>query len=320
MPNDDAANATVDATAAASAALARPISFEARHGAGHDRALVLGGGGLWFVAWQVAYLHGLTRRGVAVDEADLIVGTSAGSLVAAIVSAGRLHRVAGEVEFLARVPALLGVLSGESALKPSQQRALELFGGATDAEPDTIRHIGHAALAAQAPPPDRLRRSVAAVLAIRRWPAALHTTAVDAYTGERLVVTADSGISVARAAAASSSVPGLFSPQPLHDRRAMDGGVSGTGTHCDLAAGAGRALVVSLGAHAPATDSGMTNAPGSRDRELQALTESDTPSLLRGPTSFDLDALMDPKQVAAALAAGTAQATEDAPVLAEFWS
>ena len=44
-------------------------------------------------------------------------------------------------------------------------------------------------------------------------------------------------MSVARAAAASSSVPVIFSPQPLHDRRAMDGGVSGTGIHADLAAG-----------------------------------------------------------------------------------
>ena len=300
-------------------ALARPISFAARHGAGHERALVLGGGGLWFVAWQVAYLDGLMKRGVPIESADLVVGTSAGSLVASIVSAGRLKRVAGQVEFLARVPALLGVLSGDGELQPSQQRAVDLFGAATDAEPDTIRHIGHAALAAQTPPPDRLRRSVAAVLAIRRWPKALHTTAVDTFTGERLVVTADSGISVARAAAASSSVPGIFAPQPLHDRRAMDGGVSGTGTHSDLAAGAGRALVLSLGANAPSTDAGMTTAPGSRERELEALRASGTPALLRGPDSYDLTALMDPKQVAAAFEAGDARAEQDAAEVADHW-
>ena len=37
--------------------VARPISFEARYGAGLDRALVLGGGGVVFVAWLTAYLH-----------------------------------------------------------------------------------------------------------------------------------------------------------------------------------------------------------------------------------------------------------------------
>ena len=304
----------------ASTALARPISFEARYGAGHERALVRGGGGLWFVAWQVAYLHALTERGIPVAGATRVVGTSAGSLVASIVSAGHLKRIAAEVEFLAKVPRLVGALAGEGTLHPSQERALELFGNATDAAPATITAIGHAALAAQAPPPDRSRRSMRAVLALRRWPAALHTTAVDAYTGERLVVSQAEGLSVARAAAASSSVPGIFSPQPLHDRRAMDGGVSGTGIHADLAAGAGTALVISLAANTPDDQSGMTMGAGSRRRELAALEGTGTRVLLRGPASVDLDALMDPAQVAAARADGAAQAAEDADAIASAWS
>src|SRR5206468_2965267 len=56
--------------------IARPISFDARYGASVDRALVLGGGGVVFVAWLTAYLHGLVARGVAVGDADRIVGTS----------------------------------------------------------------------------------------------------------------------------------------------------------------------------------------------------------------------------------------------------
>ncbi|MBL8777566.1 MAG: patatin-like phospholipase family protein [Acidimicrobiales bacterium] len=309
-----------DSSGDASAALARPISFEARYGAGHERALVLGGGGLWFVAWQVAYLHALTERGIPVAKASRVIGTSAGSLVASIVSAGHLRRIAAEVEFLAKVPRLVGALAGEGELHPSQERALELFGNATDAAPATITAIGHAALAAQAPPPDRSRRSMRAVLGMRRWPAALHTTAVDAYTGERLVVTQASGLSVARAATASSSVPGIFSPQPLHDRRAMDGGVSGTGIHADLAAGAGRALVISLAAHAPDDQAGMTNPAGGQRREIAALEATGTQVLLRGPASVDSDVLMDPAQVAAARADGAAQAAEDAEAIAAAWA
>lgn len=315
--------ATIPASVAdpVSTALAVPIDFEARYGAGCERALVLGGGGLWFVAWQVAYLHALTEGGVPVAKADRVIGTSAGSLVASLVSAGHLRRIATEVEFLARVPRLVGALAGEGDLHESQARAVGLFGAAADAEPATVAAIGHAALAAQAPPPERTRRSMRAVLAMRRWPAALHTTAVDAYTGERLVVDHAAGLSVARAAAASSAVPGIFSPQPLHDRRAMDGGVSGSGIHADLAAGSGVALVVSLSANAPDDQqAGMTQAPGGQAREIAALEATGTRVLLRGPRSFDLEALMDPAQVAAALADGAEQGAADVDAIAAAWA
>lgn len=315
--------ATIPASVAdpVSTALAVPIDFEARYGAGCERALVLGGGGLWFVAWQVAYLHALTEGGVPVAKADRVIGTSAGSLVASLVSAGHLRRIATEVEFLARVPRLVGALAGEGDLHESQARAVGLFGAAADAEPATVAAIGHAALAAQAPPPERTRRSMRAVLAMRRWPAALHTTAVDAYTGERLVVDHAAGLSVARAAAASSAVPGIFSPQPLHDRRAMDGGVSGSGIHADLAAGSGVALVVSLSSNAPDDQqAGMTQAPGGQAREIAALEATGTRVLLRGPRSFDLEALMDPAQVTAALADGAEQGAADVDAIAAAWA
>ena len=52
----------------ANEALARPISFDARYGEGAGRTLVLGGGGVYFVAWQVAYLNGLIKRGVELSK------------------------------------------------------------------------------------------------------------------------------------------------------------------------------------------------------------------------------------------------------------
>ena len=48
--------------------LARPISFDARYGEGAGRTLVLGGGGVYYVAWQVAYLNGLIKRGVELSK------------------------------------------------------------------------------------------------------------------------------------------------------------------------------------------------------------------------------------------------------------
>lgn len=58
------------------------------------RAIVLGSGGFTGLAWEVGVLHGLRRRGWAVEEGfDLAVGSSAGSYVAAWVQAGRFDEL-----------------------------------------------------------------------------------------------------------------------------------------------------------------------------------------------------------------------------------
>src|SRR5260221_2294941 len=52
------------------------------------RALVLGGGGVAGVAWELGILIGLHDTGVDVRGADVIVGTSAGSVVGAQIASG----------------------------------------------------------------------------------------------------------------------------------------------------------------------------------------------------------------------------------------
>ena len=52
------------------------------------RAVVLGGGGVTGVAWEVGLLLGLAEADVDLGAADLLVGTSAGSVVAAQVASG----------------------------------------------------------------------------------------------------------------------------------------------------------------------------------------------------------------------------------------
>jgi len=298
--------------------IARPISFDARYGASVDRALVLGGGGVVFVAWLTAYLHGLVARGVAVGDADRIVGTSAGSVLATVVAAGRLDRFATLIRLVEQRPNLIGRLAPAARLTPSQQRALDLFGHAADAEPSVVRAIGGAALAARTPGVNRLPSSVVLMTQTWRWPArSLVVSAVDAYTGERLALDAGSGVALPRAVAASASVPGLFPPQPVGDRRAMDGGVSGTGIHSDLVAGARRALVFPIVGDVP--EGRMTMTPGGTDREIAALRASGTEVEVRHTRLPFTTNLMDPAEVTAALALGELQATEDAPALADFW-
>lgn len=273
------------------------------------------------MAWQVGYLQTLANHGVRFDSADRVVGTSAGSLVASALTSGKLKRLHSEVSLLAKVPALVSSMAPASALVPSQNRALELFIAATDAEPDTVRAIGHAALAAVTPKPESTRRNIALVVGPGGWPSdALHITCVDAYTGERCVVTADTGTTPARAAAASSAVPGIFAPQPIADRRCMDGGVGGSGVHLDVLAGSRRALVLSLTDGSQMEEAMMTLHPDEGKQELEDLKASGTDVVLRVPEEVDLLNLMSPAAVPDALAMGARQATADVGELSAFWA
>jgi len=302
--------------------LALPPAFDVGRGHGADLALVLGGGGIVFVTWQLAYLHRLQRLGVPVEGADIVVGTSAGSLVAAVLTGGHLRRVYAELELLVRVPSLVGAMAPASGLAPSQQRAVSMFLGAGDADAATVQAIGHAALAASTPPPALLPRSLRALLPSNRWPAdlgspgRLRITATDTYSGERLVFTRASGVPLRNAVAASASVPGVFAPQPVGDRRAMDGGVSGSGTHCDVVAGARRALVLSL--HNGVATAGSTQRPDTLGNEVGRLRESGTAVEVRY-TGLSVGVnLMDPGLMPAAVADGEARATADADGLRVF--
>lgn len=52
------------------------------------KALVLGSGGTTGIAWELGILLGLLDGGIDVTGADLVVGTSAGSVVGAQITSG----------------------------------------------------------------------------------------------------------------------------------------------------------------------------------------------------------------------------------------
>ena len=81
--------------------LAVPRDMSAGYGDGLPVGLCLGGGGLWFVAWQVTYLNELLGAGVDLSGADRVVGTSAGSIVSSVLEAGNIKRLHGELRVLA---------------------------------------------------------------------------------------------------------------------------------------------------------------------------------------------------------------------------
>ncbi|MFI2713466.1 patatin-like phospholipase family protein [Micromonospora sp. NPDC018662] len=202
------------------------------------RALVLGGGGVTGVAWELGLLAGLAGRGVSLDDADLVVGTSAGSVVGAQVCAG----VSPEQRYAAQlrpprdeVPARLGL--GVLA------RWAWAGGRGRDAARARAR-VGAVALAARTPSEESRRAVIAARLPVRRWPARrLLVTAVDAVSGEFVVFDAGSGVSLVDAVGASCAVPGVWPPVTVGGRRFVDGGVRSP-VNADLAAGAERVVVL----------------------------------------------------------------------------
>lgn len=76
----------------------RQVDAMRRARAAGERALVLGGGGSARNAWEIGVVAGLFEAGLDVTEADLIIGTSAGSTVAAqITSAAQPGELLAEI-------------------------------------------------------------------------------------------------------------------------------------------------------------------------------------------------------------------------------
>ena len=87
-------------------------------------ALVLGGGGALGVAWETGLLAGLREAGIDPAGADLIVGTSAGSIVGTCVAAGKLDEGLAQ-QSQAEDPAITAMIvpHGFGLLATTEERA-----------------------------------------------------------------------------------------------------------------------------------------------------------------------------------------------------
>jgi NTE family protein len=193
-------------------------------------------------------------------------------------------------------------------------------------DPETIRAIGHAALAADNHVNgDAVERLAWLLTGDSRtgWPTPkMFTTANDCYTGERLVVHQDvakaNGIPLAHAAGASSSLPGIIGPTLLGQRFSMDGGISKSWAHTDLVAGSKRAIVITL--TNGYEGSLLSGIPHNIYDEVKALEATGTKTMLIIAGTPPGVSLLDPKQIEPALKAGYARAKIEAPKIKEFWA
>jgi NTE family protein len=195
--------------------------------------LVLGVGGTLGEAWLSGFLAGAGQQGgIDFRQSAHFVGTSAGSVVAARLAAGRPPRGPGEVAGLAQqAPPASGGLARTAfdrlAWVPYDSSLLAMGVALRAARPG--RALARAAFLAQLPrgriPLDDLRARIAALGA--RFDGRLLVVAVDASTGQRVVFGAPGTpqADVPDAVAASCAVPGLFRPVRIGDRDYVDGGV-----------------------------------------------------------------------------------------------
>jgi len=212
------------------------------------RALVLGGGGVAGIAWELGVLTALQDAGVDLDAADLVVGTSAGSVVGTFVRYGGVQQAYDQQH--APVPTTYEEpvpIDGEDF----QQRIGAVLEGATS-DQDARARLGH--LAQQTTTGQTGDERVATfteTLPATEWPAKpLALTTIDATDGTFRVLTAADGVPLARAVAASCSVPLVWSPVGIEGRPYIDGGLR-SATNADVAAGYERVLVVACGAEGP---------------------------------------------------------------------
>ncbi|MFD5827622.1 patatin-like phospholipase family protein [Lentzea sp. NPDC060358] len=272
-----------------------------------ERALVLGGGGVTGIAWETGILHGLAEQGADLSGADLFVGTSAGSVVAAQLAGGvpladlyasQLLPPDGEIP--ARLTPWMLVRYALSYVVPGKPAAKRA-------------RLGRAAVRARTPS-ERSRLEVFEHrLSIQDWPErALKVTAVDVADGRFVAFDRDSGVPLVKAVASSCAVPLVWPPVTIDGHRYMDGGMRSV-ANVDLAAGYSRVVVV-----AP-----LTRAASAAATPQAQVAKLGVPSVVLSPDETALAAigknLLDPARRRPAAEAGFAQAASVAAAVREVW-
>jgi NTE family protein len=275
------------------------------------RAVVFGGGGITGVAWSIGLLSGLAADGVELSAADLVVGTSAGSVVGA--------QFANHIDPEEQYATQLAGPGAEQVTKLGRGTLASFVGTLARSWRDPVAFragVGRIALHTHTIPEAERRAIIASRLTVSTWPATpLRIAAVDAVSGELRAFDRDAGVELVDAVTASCAIPGMWPPATVDGRRYIDGGVA-SATNAQLAAGHDTVLIV-----AP-TPLGGGPAPSART-EAEALRRGGSRVLVVSPDRAARKAAgrnpSDPSLRGAAARGGRAQAPSVAPAVRDFW-
>jgi NTE family protein len=280
-----------------------------------SRALVLGGGGVTGIAWMTGLLFGLEEAGVDALTVDHVVGTSAGSAVAAQVTSGAPL----EELFQRQVDSRKQV----DELKPDVsyvRLALKVLPALlVRRDPPRFRErIGRMALAARTVEPAARRRVIEARLPSHDWPATrLTLVVIDARSGELTGLDRASGASLVDAVAASCAVPGVWPPVRALGTDYIDGGLSSP-DNLAFVEGHDSVLVLSpMGASRSGELAGRLRAEMAPIEAAGGRVRALVPdAAARGAIGRNP---LDPDKRAAAAHAGRAQGVREAGMVRELW-
>ncbi len=274
------------------------------------RALVLGGGGVTGIAWETGILAGLAEKGIDLATADLVVGTSAGSVVGAQILSGPT------LEDL--YAAQLADPTGELAAKMTASAMLRFVAAmAWPGDEQRARaRLGRAALKARTVPEAERRAVIERRLPSAAWPGRrLLITSVDAETGELRVFDRDSQVPLPEAVAASCAVPIVWPPITIGGRRFIDGGVR-SAANADLASGCDRVVVLAPITYALRRSSRIGNQLASLGASVRSVVISPDAQARKAIGGN----VLDPAHRVASARAGHAQSAAVAESVAAVWS
>ena len=183
-----------------------------------DSALVLGPGGPVGTAWLAGLAAGLRREGVDLGAAGLIVGTSAGAIVGAILASG------GDLGRLATLPA---PTDPGGRVRTDPDRLAEVF--ATLGDPgleraEALLRAGRLAVIASTGTQEAAIARMRFLVGAAEWPdRPLLIPSVDAETGEAVIWDRHGAASLPQAVAASTAFPATAPPITIDGRRYIDG-------------------------------------------------------------------------------------------------
>lgn len=288
-----------------------------------ERGLVLGGGGVSGIAWEVGVLWGLAEAGVDLTTADTILGSSAGSVVGALLGTGVPLEEVYAAQFEAESAAAnagteppppgseVGVISKRTIARVLLAQAGPL------GSPRAMKMLGRWAHKPFHRPPSDLRAVFAERLPVHTWPEhpRIIATAIDTRTGALHLLDKDSGAELVDAVTASCSVPGVWPPVRIKGADYMDGGLRNA-VNADLIGDHDRVVII-----AP--------QPRSIRRSSHAVVQAkklgpDVRTAVVIPDRAGMAAmgrnLLDPGNAAAAARAGRAQGAEAAARVRAVWT